>query len=85
MLNFQMSEAQAVNIHKMADTHCKTLKNHIAMYVEKGDLAQAQKLCAELREHQAIFAAFNREASHQIAAWSNKPVDNTRIVEDRSR
>ena len=83
MIEFKMSEAQAVNIHKMAETHCATLKNHIAMYVEQGKLEEAQKLCRELREHQAIFAAFNREASHAIAAHTGKPVEMVRIVEDR--
>lgn len=85
MLSFKMSEAQAVNIHKLADMECRNLKNHIAFYVEQGNFDKAKELVEQLRQHQALFAVFNRDAAHEIAAATDKPVETTRIVADRQR
>ena len=60
--NLTISQHQLSNVHKVVDSHIKALKNWIASRVESGDLEGAQKLTAELREYEALFAASNVEA-----------------------
>ncbi len=85
MFNFQMSEKQARNLHTVVDSHCQSLKNWTASRVEAGDLEGAKKLVEELREYQALFAAFNMDAKHDIAKHTSKPLETSVVVADRSR
>lgn len=78
--NFVMSDTQANNVHKLVASHCQSLKNWIASAAESGDLPRAQKLVAELRVHEALFAAFNVTAKYDIAEYTNKPVERTITV-----
>lgn len=83
MFTFTMSEAQARNLHKVVDSHCQSLKNWIASRVEDGDLERAQELTRELRQYQALYAAFNMDAKHEIAKGRNLPVEQNIAVKDR--
>lgn len=85
MFNFTMSEAQARNVHKVVSSHMQALKNWTAGRVESGDLEGAQKLVEELREYEALFAAFNMDAKHDIAKFSDKPLQTEITVQNRSR
>lgn len=83
MFTFNMSEAQARNVHKVISSHCQALKNWTASAVEDGKLEYAQKLVKELREYQALFAAFNMDAKHEIAKARELPVERNIAVQDR--
>jgi hypothetical protein len=72
MHTFKMTEAQAELIFKMADQHVKALKNWTVSAVERGDIEAAQKLAAEIRAHQAIFAGFNVQAKREIALHTGR-------------
>lgn len=85
MFTFKMSEKQARNVHEMAKGHCGSLKNWIVSAVESGDLPRAKTLAAELREFQALFAAFNIDAKHDIAKYTGKPIVTEITVEERAR
>lgn len=80
---FTMSEEQARAIHKLVASHNSALKNWTATAVENGDLARAQELVKELRAHQALFAAFNMDAKHEIALHRGLPVERNIAVQDR--
>lgn len=87
MNNFQftMSDQQACNVHKVVASHISALKNWIASRVESGDTDGAKKLVGELREYEALFAAFNVSAKYDVAEWTGKPVERVHTVADRSR
>lgn len=85
MNNFQftMSDAQANNVHKLVASHCSALKNWIASAVESGDTERAKRMVDELRQHEALFAAFNVSSKYEIAEYTGKPVERVHIVADR--
>lgn len=82
--HFEMSEDQARNVHRVVASHIAALHNHIATGVETNDtgVLEPKKLVAELREFQALFAAFNMDSKHQYADASGKPIKTTHIVEN---
>lgn len=83
MHTFTMTEAKAELVHKLANSHMGALKNWIASAVEDGKLEYAQKLVAELREHEALFAAFNMAAKHTIAECTGNPLETAHTVRSR--
>lgn len=82
---FTMSETQARRVHDLASSHIQALKNWTASAVESGNLAKAQELVADMRAFQAIFAAFNITAKHDVAEATGKPLVTSHNVEERSR
>lgn len=82
---FIMSDKQATNVHKLVASHIAALKNYIASAVEDGKLERAKRHVAELREYEALFAAFNITAKYEIAEFTSKPIERTIQVQDRSR
>jgi len=82
---FTMSEEQARNVHKVVDSHSQALKNWIASAVESEDYERAHRMVDELRQYQALYAAFNLTARFEIAEATGKPVERIRHVEDRGR
>lgn len=82
MHTFQMTEAKAVLVHNVVSSHMAALKNWTASKVERGDLDGAQKLVAELREYEALFAAFNMPAKHDIANATGKPLETAHTVRE---
>ena len=82
---FIMSDTQATNVHKLVASHIAALKNYIASAVEEDKLDRAKKYTAELREYEALFAAFNIPAKYEIAEFTGKPVERTIQVQERSR
>jgi hypothetical protein len=82
---FVMPDKQANNVHKVVASHIAALKNYIASAAEDGKLERAKRYVAELREYEALFAAFNVTAKYEIAEFSKKPVERTIQVKDRNR
>lgn len=82
---FEMTEAQAEMIHARVGSHMQALKNWSASAVEQGDLPRAQKLVAELRAHEVLYAVFNMPAKHDIAKGSGKPLETTHSTLARGR
>ncbi len=80
---YTMSEAQAARVHALASSHLSALKNWMVTAVERGDLIGAQKLAEEVRAHQAIFAAFNIAANHEIAGYTGRPLEVNHSVDER--
>lgn len=80
---FTMSEGKARLVHQVVDSHMQALKNWMASAVEAGDLERAQKLIAELREYEALYAAFNMTAKLEIAEHTGKPVATMHRVQAR--
>ena len=85
MITYHMTESQAELIHNMARDRMAAYKNWIASAVESGDLARAQTLVGELRDHEAIFASFNRQSRRDIAAWTGKPLETETTVRASER
>lgn len=84
MHTFTMTEHQARNIHQLASSHISAIKNWTLTRVEAGDLAGAQDLARQAREFQEIFAAFNMNAKHEIAAATGKELETAHTVRPRS-
>ena len=78
--NFNMTENQAMMIHNLVASHCKALKNWIATAVERNENDRAKDMVTELREHEALFAAFNMPAKHEIAKHTGKPLETEHTV-----
>jgi hypothetical protein len=77
---FKMNEDRAMLVHRVIADHTQAMKNWIASAVEHDDFERAKALAAELREYQALFAAFNMEGKHSVAEASGAPVQTIHSV-----
>lgn len=68
MREYVLTPAEARLAFAQVAHHCASLKNWIASAVERGDLPAAQKMVAELRTHQQLYAKLNVEAHELIDA-----------------
>lgn len=82
MFTFTMSEAQARNVHAVVHSQCQALKNWIVTAVENDQPERAKEYARELRQYQALYAAFNMTAKHEIAKGRNLPVEQNIAVRD---
>ena len=82
MFKFTMSEKQARNVHSVVNSHCQALKNWIVTAVENDQHDRAKELTRELRQYQALYAAFNMTAKHEIAQHSGKTLQTEITVGD---
>lgn len=71
---FMMTERKAELVHKVVGSHMQALKNWACGAVESGDIEYAQKLVAELREYESLYAAFNMTAKREIAGYTEKAI-----------
>lgn len=77
---FTMTERQAELVHSVIASHTQALKNWTASAVERRDMGRAVELVKELREYEALFAAFNMQAKRDIAEGRGVPIEQNHIV-----
>lgn len=82
MFTFTMSEAQARNVHAVVHSQCQALKNWIVTAVENDQPERAKEYTRELRQYQALYAAFNMTAKHEISQHSGKPLQTNIQVQE---
>lgn len=80
---FTMSDDQARNVHKVVSSYCESLKNWMASAVESEDYERSHRYVDELRQYQALYAAFNITAKYEIAEATSKEVERNIQVQER--
>lgn len=78
---FHMSEAQAELVHRVVDSHTQALKNWIVSAVESDQPGRAKNLVAELRQYQALYAAFNMRSKRETAEYSGRAMETEHRVD----
>ena len=82
---FSAPEAQARRVHDLVKSSLAAHKNWLCSAVERGDLVAAQKLVAEVRALEALFAATNIDAKYEIAKLLGRPLETDITIEERNR
>lgn len=69
---YKVTASEAFMLFNLVDSQCKSYHNWIASAIEAGKFEYAQKLTADLRDHQRLYAKLNVPAHDMIDEMTEK-------------